>query len=109
MIVCAWKPRPTRRMPAVTSFEHPFFAGLEAGITGLVPDCQVAPMLTPGGTDSRYFRRKGVSAFGLIPIIIDPAELERMHGIDERISVENLALGSRVVADVVKRVCGTPA
>jgi acetylornithine deacetylase/succinyl-diaminopimelate desuccinylase-like protein len=29
----------------------------------------------------------------LIPIIIDPAELKRMHGIDERISVENLALG----------------
>ena len=92
-------------MSAVTSFEHPFFAGLEAGITGLVPDCQVAPMLTPGGTDSRYFRRKGVSAFGLIPIIIDPDELERMHGIDERISVENLALGSRVVADVAGRVC----
>jgi acetylornithine deacetylase/succinyl-diaminopimelate desuccinylase-like protein len=93
-------------MPAVTSYEHPFFAGLEACITGLVPDCQVAPMLTPGGTDSRYFRRKGVSAFGLIPIIIDPDELARMHGIDERISVENLVLGSRVVADVVERFCG---
>jgi len=47
-----------------------------------------------------------VSAFGLIPIIIDPDELERMHGIDERISVENLALGSNVVADVVGRVYG---
>jgi acetylornithine deacetylase/succinyl-diaminopimelate desuccinylase-like protein len=97
-------------MPAVTPFDHSFFAGLEAGITSLVPDCQVAPMLTPGGTDSRYFRRKGVPAFGLIPIIIDPDELERMHGIDERISVENLALGSRVVADVVGRVCkSTPS
>jgi len=93
-------------MPAVTAFEHPFFAGLEAGITGMVPDCQVAPMLTPGGTDSRFFRRKGISAFGLIPIIIDPDELERMHGIDERISVDNLVLGLRVVADVVERVCG---
>lgn len=91
-------------MPSVTSYQHPFFAGLESGITGLIPDCQVAPMLTPGATDSRYFRRKGVPAFGLIPIIIDPSELERMHGIDERISLENLALGSQVVAEVVRKV-----
>jgi acetylornithine deacetylase/succinyl-diaminopimelate desuccinylase-like protein len=91
-------------MPSVTSYQHPFFAALESGITGLIPDCQVAPMLTPGATDSRYFRRKGVPAFGLIPIIIDPSELERMHGIDERISLENLALGSQVVAEVVRKV-----
>ena len=94
---------PDLSMPSVTSYQHPFFASLETGITNLVPNCQVAPMLTPGATDSRYFRRKGVPSFGLIPIIIDPVELERMHGIDERISLENLALGSQVVAEVVNR------
>ena len=52
------------------------------------------------------YRRTGQEAcpVGLIPIIIDPDERERMHGIDERISLKNLALGSRVVADVVEKV-----
>lgn len=37
------------------------------------------------------------TACGLIPITIDQGELDRMHGIDERISLDNLCLGTRVV------------
>ena len=70
-----------------------------------VPGCVVVPALTPGGTDSRFFRQRGVAAYGLIPIAIDRGELNRMHGIDERISLDNLRLGTRVVYDVLREAC----
>lgn len=95
-------------MPSVTSHEHPFFENLETVITGAEPGCQISPMLTPGATDSRFFRRRGVSCFGLIPIIINSAELERMHGTDERISIKNLDLGSRIVAEVAEKTLCNP-
>lgn len=94
-------------MTPVTPFDHPFFNSLESSLNERIHRSQVSPMLTPGGTDSRYFRKKGCAAFGLIPIIIDTQELERMHGIDERISIENLELGSQVVADGIQKFCGT--
>jgi acetylornithine deacetylase/succinyl-diaminopimelate desuccinylase-like protein len=42
-------------------------------------------------------RTEEETAYGLIPIAIDRGELNRMHGIDERISLDNLCLGTRVV------------
>ena len=58
-------------------------------------------MLTPGTTDSCFFRQKGVNSYGLFPAIIDPSELGRFHGIDERISFENLLLGIQIIYDVL--------
>lgn len=68
------------------------------------PSAVVVPYLSPGGTDSRYFRKEGITAYGFIPIIISEAELQRMHGIDERLSLENLERGTRILAEVVRKI-----
>ena len=72
---------------------------------GLVPGCLVAPMLTPGTTDSHHFRSQGFKTFGLFPAVISSDELARFHGIDERISVANLTLGTRMVYQVLRELC----
>ena len=95
--------RPIRS--SVSPFDSRFFSVLEETLLRHVPGCVVVPTLTPGGTDSRFFRRRGVAAYGLIPISIDQGELNRMHGIDERISLDNLRLGTRVVYDVLREAC----
>ena len=95
--------RPIRA--SVSPFDSQFFSVLEETLLHHVPDCVVVPTLTPGGTDSRFFRRRGVAAYGLIPISIDEGELNRMHGIDERISLDNLRLGIQVVYDVLSKMC----
>jgi acetylornithine deacetylase/succinyl-diaminopimelate desuccinylase-like protein len=95
--------RPVRS--SVSPFESDFFAALERVLRRDVPGCVVVPMQTPGGTDSRFFRQRGVAAYGLIPIAIDRGELNRMHGIDERISLDNLRLGTRVVCEMLREVC----
>ena len=81
------------------------YGAMERVCQRLVPGCLVAPMLTPGTTDSHHFRGHGFKTFGLFPAVISSDELARFHGIDERISVANLALGTRMVYEVLRELC----
>lgn len=70
------------------------------------PSCTVAPILLTGGTDSRFFRSLGSVCYGFQPLRADMpyGEMLRMvHGIDERVSIENLVFGTSVLYDVVER------
>jgi acetylornithine deacetylase/succinyl-diaminopimelate desuccinylase-like protein len=70
------------------------------------PDCGVTPTLTTGGTDSRFFRETGSVCYGFHPMRPDePNDMleKRMHGIDERITIENLVFGTSIFYEVVKR------
>lgn len=72
----------------------------------LEPNCGVTPTLTTGGTDSRFFRETGSICYGFQPMRPDePNDLleKRMHGIDERITIENLVFGTSVFYQTVKR------
>ena len=68
-------------------------------------DTLVAPSITSGGTDSRYLRVKGVPAYGFVPIILPEAEALRVHGVDERLSIDNLNLGIRATYDLTRKLC----
>ena len=70
------------------------------------PNCGITPTLTTGGTDSRFFREAGSVCYGFQPMIPDEPndQLEkRMHGIDERITIENLVYGTSILYETVKR------
>jgi acetylornithine deacetylase/succinyl-diaminopimelate desuccinylase-like protein len=64
----------------------------------------VVPMLSPGFTDSHAFRAAGVEAYGFIPALLTREELGTIHGHNERISVDNLRLGTEMLFDVVTRL-----
>jgi acetylornithine deacetylase/succinyl-diaminopimelate desuccinylase-like protein len=71
------------------------------------PTCGVSPVLMTGGTDSRFFREAGSVCYGFQPMRPDEPndKLEqRMHGIDERITVENLVFGTSIFYETVRRV-----
>ena len=89
----------------ISDMNSEFYQTLGGVLKELVPESITAPMLTPGTTDSCFFRRKGVNCYGLFPAIIDPGELAGFHGIDERISVENLRLGIQITYEVLRRMC----
>ncbi len=71
----------------------------------LVPDSLVAPIVAPGGTDARFYSAQGIKCFGLVPALLDAYEITLLHGVDERISVENLGMGAHYVYEVLKRLC----
>ena len=70
------------------------------------PDALAVASLLFGASDSRFFRKKGITCYGVCPMLIDREELSRVHGIDERISEENMIKGTEVFTDIVKRLCG---
>ena len=64
-------------------------------------------MLTPAGTtDSASLRPRGVACIGLMPVIASQAQLESIHGDDEWLGLDQLATGTRIVADAVARASG---
>jgi acetylornithine deacetylase/succinyl-diaminopimelate desuccinylase-like protein len=64
----------------------------------------VMPYLTPGATDSRFFRAAGMKAYGFMPMLLDYQELSRIHGIDERVSIANLRWGIQVVLETLQKL-----
>jgi acetylornithine deacetylase/succinyl-diaminopimelate desuccinylase-like protein len=87
--------------PVDTELFHTF----EAVAREAVPDSIVIPSIATGFTDSRAFRRRGVTAYGFVPCLLEPAEIATVHGNDERIPVEKLGLGLRMLYEVVRRMC----
>lgn len=70
------------------------------------PNCSAVPFLLTGGTDSRFFRRIGSVCYGFEPMRADLpyGEILKMaHGIDERISIENLIFGTSVLYAIVEK------
>ncbi|MDX1522628.1 MAG: M20/M25/M40 family metallo-hydrolase, partial [Anaerolineae bacterium] len=64
----------------------------------------IVPYLTPGATDSRYFRQAGMKAYGFTPMLLDAHELSRIHGVDERVSTANLRWGIQLVFKTLLRL-----
>lgn len=53
------------------------------------PDLVVAPYLVVGATDSRYFESIADNTYRFLPVRMMPDDVDRMHGINERMSVKN--------------------
>ncbi len=59
------------------------------------PGCPVVPHLLPArGTDARYLRMKGMTVYDFCPFRLTEKEMLRIHGNNERISLENLKSAS---------------
>ena len=87
----------------------PMFEALAASLQAMVPGMAVAPYLSTGATDNARLRRAGIPAYGLLPFPMPPEDEARMHGHDERVGVDALRFGVRVLVDAVARVAGAGA
>lgn len=68
---------------------------LRAEDPGAIP----VPYLLTGGTDAKAFSRLGIQCFGFSPLLL-PADLDfsaLFHGIDERVPIDALEFGVRVL------------
>jgi len=65
------------------------FALLELTIRQIFPEALVAPFLMMGTTDSRHYSGLTENIFRFMPVLVRDTEIDRIHCINERISVEN--------------------
>jgi acetylornithine deacetylase/succinyl-diaminopimelate desuccinylase-like protein len=68
------------------------------------PDCPIVPLLLPGATDSRFLREKGITTYDFCPFRLSEKELLRVHGNNERIAVENLRFGMKMMVEILKEI-----
>ena len=68
------------------------------------PNVPVTPYLFQAGTDAAAWRSRGVPVFGIYPYPISEEDLSRMHGNDERMSVESLDQGTEMIYNTLLEV-----
>ena len=71
------------------------------------PAAIVLPDLVVGATDARHVTKLGTKVYGFCPMFDDASEMERVHGDDERIRLENVGFGTRVLYQVVSEFAQT--
>lgn len=92
--------------PASSPIETPLFAAIEGVMTEAFPGARVLPSMSVGFTDSHFFRDLGITSYGFAPFVIRQDEYrpgEGAHGNNERISVENVERGARLMTELLER------
>jgi acetylornithine deacetylase/succinyl-diaminopimelate desuccinylase-like protein len=87
-------------LPALeTTFDGDLVAAMDAAIRHEDPEARTIPYMLSGGTDAKAFARLGIRCFGFSPLRLPP-DLDfaaLFHGVDERVPVDGLTFGTRVL------------
>jgi acetylornithine deacetylase/succinyl-diaminopimelate desuccinylase-like protein len=82
-----------------TTFDGPLVDAMSAALLAEDPGALTVPYCLSGGTDGKSFARLGMRVFGFSPLRL-PADLDfadLFHGVDERVPVDALRFGARVL------------
>lgn len=91
--------------PTMTGIEadpqSPLYETMVRALRQNDPHALVLPDLVVGATDARHVTKLGTKVYGFCPMFDEASELSRVHGHDERISLDNVGFGARVLYQVV--------
>ncbi|HEY5663871.1 MAG TPA: M20/M25/M40 family metallo-hydrolase [Ilumatobacter sp.] len=91
--------------PTRSATDNPLWDSLARNVQVAYPGATIVPGLVVGGTDARFYRRRGRVAYGagLYSTDLSAATFgERFHGHDERVDVGSLALVTRFWIDIAR-------
>lgn len=75
----------------VSDIHAPSYKILERTVREVCGDALVAPFLVLGGTDARHFCEITPNVYRFVPMRLKQGEEKMLHGIDERMRVDNFA------------------
>ena len=85
-------------------FDAPLVDAMKAAILAHDPEGIPVPYLMSGGTDNKALSELGIVGYGFSPLRL-PADLDFMalfHGVDERVPIDGLGFGVRVLKDFLE-------
>jgi acetylornithine deacetylase/succinyl-diaminopimelate desuccinylase-like protein len=89
----------SRQAALETTYDGHLADAMTASLLEEDPDARVVPYLMSGGTDGKHWAKLGIRCFGFTPLRL-PADLDftaLFHGVDERVPVDALEFGARVL------------
>ena len=85
--------------------DHSVFTDLVAEVGIAYPDTLVGPYFLPwSATDSRFFRRSGIPAYGFSPFLVFSTDTFRVDGRNERLSLPGYMTGFELYLHAVRRI-----
>ena len=90
--------------PAVSTTDTDLYRAIEAVTREYFPGATILPSVATGFTDSHFFRDLGIVSYGVGPSVVPKEDEGGVHGNNERISVENVRRGTRMMLEIVQRV-----
>ena len=82
-----------------TDFDGELVDAMNDALLAIDPDARTVPYMLSGGTDAKAFASLGIRCFGFAPLRLPP-DLDfaaLFHGVDERVPVDALHFGTRVL------------
>lgn len=92
------------KIPNLSPPDGELYRALAEALRARVPGTLVAPQVLTGFTDNWFFRGVGLRAYGFAPFVLDEDEWRRIHGNDERVSLENVREGVRSFGEMLLAV-----
>ncbi|MDQ6525932.1 M20/M25/M40 family metallo-hydrolase [Nocardioides sp. LHD-245] len=89
----------SKQPPWETPYDGALVDAMTRSLLAEDPEALVAPYLMSGGTDAKHFLALGVRSYGFAPLRL-PDDLDftaLFHGVDERVPVDALEFGARVM------------
>jgi acetylornithine deacetylase/succinyl-diaminopimelate desuccinylase-like protein len=72
------------------------------------PGSSAAAIVGAGTSDSRFFRAKGITAYGIAPFKVNYYDADTVHANDERIRARFFTAGVRLLRRIVSDFCARP-
>jgi acetylornithine deacetylase/succinyl-diaminopimelate desuccinylase-like protein len=94
------------RVANYSGTDNALYAAIREVAGKYFPGTPVVPHITSGYTENQRYRPLGIVAYGFNPYTATDEEGNTEHGNDERIRVEEVRRGPRVLFDVVAGVAG---
>ena len=92
--------RPPNSSPITT----PLYRTIEQVVHEYSPQALVTPVLNGGYNESQMYRPLGINSYGFVPIELAPEVEETEHAPNERIPVEQLRRGLKMLYELVGRM-----
>ncbi|MGK5631982.1 M20/M25/M40 family metallo-hydrolase [Streptomyces sp. URMC 123] len=88
-----------RADPLQAPIDTPLFAAMRRAVELFDPGARAVPYCMTGGTDAKHFSRLGITCYGFSPLRLPPGfdYAALFHGVDERVPVDGLRFGVRVL------------
>lgn len=90
--------------PPLSSTETPIYFQIQKTLKDVFPNVLIAPTIATGATDSRHYSNLSSEIYRFRPFQLTPADLSRIHGIDERIKIEDLKKSVLVYRELIKKL-----
>jgi len=89
------------KLPNMSPPDTELYKALADAMRTRAPGAVVAPAIMVGFTDNWVFRGLGLHGYGWSPFVLDAEEYRRIHGNDERVSLENIRAGARAYTEML--------